>query len=284
MHAPRSPLARAGLVALLLLSAGWGRCEGTSDGDPVSRPTNWTLYWSDDFDGSAGTLPSPAIWTPETGGGGWGNNELQYYTDRPVNAALDGQGHLAIVARQESFGGRNYTSARLITKGKLEFTHGKVEARLKLPAGQGLWPAFWMLGANISTVSWPACGEIDIMEFRGQEPRVAFGTVHGPGYSGGQSIGMRYTIPAGAAALDQDFHVYGVEWNPGLIVFSLDGIEYFSVKPSDLPSGTEWVFDKPFFLLLNVAVGGNFVGPVGTGVTFPQTMLVDWVKVWEAAP
>ncbi|MFT3913968.1 MAG: glycoside hydrolase family 16 protein [Anaeromyxobacteraceae bacterium] len=122
------------------------------------------------------------------------------------------------------------------------------------------------------------------MEFRGQEPRFTFGTVHGPGYSGGQSIGMRYQIPASTTALDQDFHVYAVEWNPGLIVFSLDGYEFFSVRPSDLPGGADWVFDKPFFILLNVAVGGNFVGPVGAGVSFPQTMLVDWVKVWEAAP
>lgn len=273
--------ARAGLLLLVVLAGGWGRCEG--EGATPLGP--WELAWEDDFAGPAGTLPAPATWTAEIGTGpnsdGWGNAELQYYTGRPENASLDGNGNLAIVAREEAFGGRSYTSARLVTRGKLERRHGKFEARLKLPSGQGLWPAFWLLGADIGQVGWPACGEIDVMEYRGQQPRVALGTIHGPGYSGGASIGRTYELPAGAPAFDEAFHVFTAEWDPRRIAFSVDGAVYHVVTPGSLPDGAAWVFEKPFFVILNVAVGGNFVGPVGAETTFPQTMLVDWVRVWE---
>jgi hypothetical protein len=253
----RLPGARAGLLLLVLLAGGWGRCEG--EGATPLGP--WELAFEDDFTGPAGTLPAPGTWTAEVGTGpnsdGWGNAELQYYTGRPENASLDGAGNLAIVARAEAFGG------------------------LRLPSGQGLWPAFWLLGADIGQVGWPACGEIDVMEYRGQEPRVALGTIHGPGYSGGASIGRTYQLPAGLPAFDEAFHVFTAEWDPRRIAFSVDGAVYHVVTPDSLPDGAAWVFEKPFFVILNVAVGGNFVGPVGAGTTFPQTMLVDWVRVWE---
>jgi beta-glucanase (GH16 family) len=169
----------------------------------------------------------------------------------------------------------------LLTKGKWSWTYGRMEARIKIPRGKGLWPAFWMLGANIDSVNWPTCGEIDIMENIGSEPGTVHGTLHGPGYSGSQGIGGPYTLPAGAAVAD-DFHIFAVEWQTNLVQWFVDGQPYFSVTPANIPSGTTWVFTGPQFILLNVAVGGDWPGSPDGTTTFPQRMTVDYVRVYGA--
>ncbi len=237
---------------------------------------DWTLDWADDFNGAAGSLPSSANWRFDVGTD-WGNAQLEYDTDRAENASLDGQGHLLITARSESYKGRVYTSARITTKGLHEHTRGKFEARMKMPTGRGMWPAFWLLGANFATVGWPATGEIDVMEYRGQEPAIVHGSLHGPGYSGGNAFTRSYTLPAGR--FDQDFHVFSVEWTSSRIDWYVDGVIYQSIKPTYVP-GT-WVFDHPFYLILNLAVGGNYVGNPDGGTIFPQSLVVDWVKVYR---
>jgi len=240
----------------------------------------FSLVFGDEFEGASGTLPDAAKWVFETGGGGFGNNELQHYTARPENAALDGQGHLVITARAESYMGSKYTSARLKTAGKFEHTYGRYEARLRLPRGQGIWPAFWMLGADIAKNAWPACGEIDIMENIGKEPTLVHGTLHGPGYSGGNGIGKSAELP-GKAAFSEDFHEFAVEWEEKVVRWYLDGALYQTRTPSDLPSGAKWVYDHPFFMLLNLAVGGQWPGSPDSTTTFPQAFTVDYVRVYE---
>ncbi|MEM7297392.1 MAG: glycoside hydrolase family 16 protein [Bacteroidota bacterium] len=242
---------------------------------------DYVLEWEDNFDGTTGDLPSSANWNFEIGTGenGWGNGELQYYTDRPENVSLDGLGNLVITAIQESFNGSAYTSARITTKGLQEFTYGRIEARLKTPFSQGLWPAFWMLGADIDTNPWPAAGEIDIMELRGQQPSIVAGSIHGPGYSGGNPVTDEFHLIDGR--FDTEFHVFAVEWGPNFIDYFVDGRLYQQITPQSLPEGTEWVFDKDFFLLLNVAVGGGFVGSPSENSRFPQTMVVDYVRVYQ---
>jgi beta-glucanase (GH16 family) len=249
-------------------------------------PPAWTLAWSDEFDGAAGAPVDGTKWVADTGGQGWGNKERQYYTLGAENASLDGAGRLVITARAEPssphqcwYGTCRYTSARLKTKGLLEPTYGRFEARLRIPRGQGLWPAFWMLGANIATVDWPTSGEIDVMENIGREPAIVHGTVHGPGYSQANGISSSYTLASGAFA--DDFHVFAVEWVPGQIRWLVDEHEYRRITPADLPAGTTWVFDHPFFLLLNVAVGGAWPGDPDASTTFPQQMVVDYVRVYR---
>jgi beta-glucanase (GH16 family) len=239
----------------------------------------WVQIWSDDFNAPANTLPDPAKWTYDLGGGGWGNRELELYTNTLDNVFHDGAGHLVIRARKTDTGG--YTSARLKTLGKFATRYGKIEARIKIPYGQGIWPAFWMLGADIGAAGWPKCGEIDIMENIGKEPGSIHGTIHGPGYSGGNGIGHPFELPSGKRFSD-DFHVYGITWLPEQIAFELDGQPYFEVTPSRLPTGSQWVFGHPFFLLVNVAVGGSWPGDPDGSTVFPQDMLIDWVRVWEA--
>lgn len=235
--------------------------------------------WADEFAGPAGTRPDSRSWTHEVGGGGWGNDELQTYTRSRTNAALDGDGHLAIVARRREPGAEpgGFTSARLTTKGRVDVRYGAVEARIKVPPGQGLWPAFWALGIDLPRDSWPASGEIDLMEVIGSEPKVVHAGIHGPDEHDGP-----YTT-GGAARniepLDRAFHVYGARWIPGAIQFELDGRPYATVVQADLRSGQRWVFDAPFFLLLNIAVGGTWPGPPDGTTAFPATMLVDWVRV-----
>ncbi len=235
-----------------------------------------TLVMQDEFEKVG--APDPNLWGFEIGRGqnGWGNNELQFYTDRSKNVTVK-DGMLVITAEKESFSGAEYTSARLITKGKFQQTYGRFEARMKLPWGQGLWPAFWMLGSDIDTNPWPGAGEIDIMEFRGQNPSTLIGTVHGPGYSGGQSIGKSYVLKNGR--FDTEFHIFGVEWGPKYINFYVDSVLYNQITPADVPG--EWVFDKPFYLLLNLAVGGGFVGSPNSETVFPQTLLIDYVRVYK---
>ncbi len=246
-----------------------------------ARP--WRLVWHDEFDAPAGTAPDPAKWTFDTGKTGWGNSELENYTSDIANAYQDGQGNLIIQSVAQPDG--TYTSARLKTQGLAAFGYGRIEARIRIPFGQGIWPAFWMLGNDIDTVRWPHCGEVDIMENIGREPNIIHGTIHGPGgagVSGAYGVGGQYTLPAGRFA-DQ-FHIFAVDWLPGLVEFSVDGVTYRRATPADLPKGAAWVFDHPYFLLLNVAVGGNWPGYPDSTSQFPQQMMVDYVRVYSRAP
>ncbi|WP_421811285.1 glycoside hydrolase family 16 protein [Flagellimonas sp.] len=248
-------------------------CE-TDDQQTVARFTELTLSEEFDTDGQ----PNPSIWGYEIGTGenGWGNQELQYYTDRPENVNVQ-NGVLLITAREESFEGSSYTSARLVTKDKFEQRYGRFEARIRLPYGQGIWPAFWMLGADIDENPWPGAGEIDIMEYRGQSPTVLIGSVHGPGYSGGDAISKEFTLSNDR--FDTGFHIFGIEWGPEYVNFYVDDVLYNQITPEDVTG--PWVFDKPFYILMNLAVGGNFVGSPNEETEFPQTMLVDYVRVYE---
>ena len=233
----------------------------------------WRLAWHDEFDGAA---LDTTKWVRETGGNGWGNAELEFYTDRVENART-ANGYLVIEARQETFGNRAYTSARLKTQGLGAWRYGRIEARIQIPRGQGLWPAFWMLGDNLAQVGWPGCGEIDIMENIGKEPGRVHGTVHGPSYSGANGVSSAYDLSTGAFA--DDFHLFAIEWQPGAIQWYVDSIRYKTVTPDSLPG--PWVYAHPFFIVLNVAVGGYWPGSPDTTTVFPQTMRVDYVRVYQ---
>jgi beta-glucanase (GH16 family) len=245
----------------------------------LAQTSEWKLVWQDEFDGSQ---LDPAKWVYVVGGNGFGNQELEYYTDRPQNIHLEG-GMLAIQAVQETYRGadgveRGYTSARIHTKGKFAQAYGRFEARIKIPQGQGVWPAFWMMG-DVGA-QWPANGEIDIMENIGREPSTVHGTIHGPGYSGSHGIGAPFSLREGKRFSD-DFHLYAVEWEPESIRWDVDGAKYHSATPSSLPAGARWVYDQPFYILLNLAVGGSWPGNPDTTSTFPETMLVDYVRVYR---
>jgi beta-glucanase (GH16 family) len=244
----------------------------------------WILTWSDEFNAPDGSSIDSQKWTAEAGGNGWGNNELEYYTTRTQNVR-QAHGSLVIEAVREPFTGsdgisRQYTSARLKTQGKLSQAYGRFEARIKMPRGKGIWPAFWMLGDDIAIAAWPKCGEIDIVENLGSEPSIAHGTIHGPGYSGEHGISSAFTLPSGRRFSDK-FHIFAVEWEPKEIRFYVDKHLYTTRKPSDLPPGTLWVYDHPFFVLLNLAVGGNWPGNPDSTTVFPQRMLVDYVRVYR---
>lgn len=259
------------MIPLLSLLA----CTATSPG-PVDN--GWVLVASDEFDGAAGEPPDPSKWVYDVGGDGWGNDQLEYDTDRTENAALDGDGRLVIRALAEEYQGNAYTSARLKTQGTLERTYGRFEARMQLPAGQGLWPAFWMLGADIDEVGWPACGEIDVVEAVGAEPGSVFGTVHGPGYSGGEGVGDSYS-PVGVD-FTTGMHTFAVEWDPEHIAFLVDEVHYQTVAVGMVDG--PWVFDDDFFLILNLAVGGTLGGTPDPSA-FPAELVVDHVRVYERA-
>lgn len=244
----------------------------------------YTLVWADEFNGPNGSAPDPAKWTYDLGGNGWGNDELETYTSRTENAHVEG-GNLVIQAAKEQFTGpdgvaRSYTSARLKTLGRFEPAYGLMEARIKIPSGLGVWPAFWMLGANATTVGWPECGEIDIMENIGREPSIVHGTVHGPRYSGMHAISALYTLPNSGRFAD-DFHIFKVEWEPNALRFYADDHLYKTITKADLPSGAKWVYDHPFFIILNLAIGGNWPGSPDASTVFPQAMLVDYVRVYK---
>jgi len=257
--------------------------------------SGWQLVWSDEFNGAAGAPPDSTKWNYDLGGGGWGNFELETYTNSPNNVFQDGNGNLVIRAIRDSNG--NYTSARLQSgspgastqTADNKWTYGLVEARIKLPFGHGVWPAFWMLGENINTVSWPTCGEVDIMENFGEYANVNDvsannGTAHGPGYSGVNGIGKSYTLPLGET-VDDDYHVYAIQWSENSVAFYVDGALYHTVTPSSIPAGDQWVFNNPFFILLNLAIGGpnTFLGTPDPNAPFPnQDMLVDYVRVYQA--
>lgn len=250
----------------------------------AAAPTSeWHLVWSDEFKQPDGSAPDPAKWSYDIGGDGWGNNELEYYTSRTNNVRIE-DGKLVIEARKENFAGKGITSARLRTQGKWSWTYGRIEARIKIPRGQGIWPAFWMLGTNIDSVSWPKCGEIDIMENIGKEPGAVHGTVHGPqnfgDYNGGLGIGGSVTL-TNAAAFADDFHVYAVDWTTNGMDWYVDGKKYFEVTTASLPKNAKWVFNQPQFLLLNLAVGGGWPGDPDATTTFPQRMLVDYVRIYK---
>jgi beta-glucanase (GH16 family) len=247
--------------------------------EDVPFDTSWTLVWSDSFEGAAGTAPDPAIWVPDVGGDGWGNNQLEYNTARVENAALDGEGRLAITARREDYEANEFTSARLTTSGTFSVGAGRVEADIQVPAGQGLWPAFWMLGDDFADVGWPACGEIDILEVRGEEPDVAMATVHGPGYSGAGGYGDSYRLREGSLA--DELHTYAVDIDEDHLAFWMDDTRVHVVRPGDVPGA--WAFDGTFFLLLNLAVGGDFLEEPNDDTPFPSTMVVDEVRVYERA-
>ena len=248
----------------------------TSETQTVARFTE--LVMADEFDTNG--VPNSAIWNYEigTGNNGWGNGELQYYTNRTENVTVQ-NGVLLITAKKENFNGSAYTSARLTTKGKIEQTYGRFEARIRVPYGKGIWPAFWLLGDDSNgTEVWPQIGEIDIMEYIGSEPTRMFGTVHGPGYSGGESISKSYTLMNDR--FDTGFHIFGIEWGPDYINFYVDDVLYNQITPDDVPG--EWVFNRgPFHIILNLAVGGALPGAPNAETVFPQTMLVDYVRVYK---
>ena len=250
----------------------------------TSSVTQWNIVWDDEFNQPDGSLPDPTKWGYDTGAWPY-NGELEYYTTRTNNARIQG-GNLVIEADQESYGGRNYTSARLKTQYKWSWAYGRMEARIQIPRGQGIWPAFWMLGTNYDSVGWPTCGEIDIMENIGNtnDQGTDHGTIHGPqnghDYNYGVGVTGTYTLPGGAALAD-DFHIYAIEWTTNQIKWFLDTNNFFTATPASLPGGSTWVFTQPQFLILNVAVGGGWPGnPDGTTV-FPQQMLVDYVRVYQ---
>jgi beta-glucanase (GH16 family) len=251
--------------------------------DAAAALPGWRLTWSDEFDGPNGSAVDPAKWKHDVGGTGWGNSELEYYTDASQNAVIEG-GNLVITATTDgasqykcSYGTCKYTSARLLTKGLFSQQYGRFEARAQMPTGKGLWPAIWMLGDNIDTVSWPACGEIDFLETIGTDIQTNHGSLHMP-----QSYGPTgtYKLPNGASYADA-FHTFAVEWEPGTVRFYVDDHLYETQNASAVPKGDTWEFEHPFFLLINVAVGGQWPGSPDSTTTFPQTLKVDWVRVYQ---
>jgi beta-glucanase (GH16 family) len=251
---------------------------------PVHAATgDWQLAWSDEFNGAAGTGVDTSKWVYETGGGGFGNGELENYTNRTDNVYMEqdpadpNNRFLTIKAIKENYGGNEYTSGRIKTNGKFDFTYGKVEMRAKLPIGQGIWPAFWMLGSDIGTNQWPNCGETDIMEFVGSTPTKVYGTIHGPGYNGAGGIGGWHDNPSGFA---DAFHTYSIEWEPNVIRWYFDG-QLYEQRTNDDLFGRTWVFNHNNFILLNLAVGGAWPGSPDASTIFPQKYMVDYVRVYQ---
>lgn len=276
----------AGIIVVANLTAAAAAQSTAVDptpGDPASS-TSRTLVWSDEFNGPNNSSPDTAKWIVVNNDSGYGNKELEYYTARTANVH-EQNGSLVITARREKYVGtdgqtRPYTSGRIESRGHFEMKYGRVEARIKLPKGQGIWPAFWMLGSDFERSGWPACGEIDIMENVGYEPSKVHGSLHGPGYSGGNPLTGIYTLPKPARFSDS-YHVFAVEWEPRAIRFYVDNILYETQTPDNVPAGHRWVFDHPFFVVLNVAVGGFWPGSPDATTRFPQSMLVDYVRVYR---
>ncbi len=271
------------ILFLILASSLTIPCRAQNSAAPVNND-GWQMVWSDEFNGPNGSSVDPTKWVVETGGQGWGNDELEYYTARAANLFVKDR-NLVIRALAEKYTGpdgisRNYTSARMKTLGKFSQTYGRFEARIKVPAGQGMWPAFWMLGTDVDKIGWPACGEIDIMENIGKEPSKIHGSIHGPGYIGSIGIEAPYTLP-GNRRFSDDFHVFAVEWSPAEISFYVDHDLYAKRTPADLRPEWKWVFDRPFFLILNLAVGGDWPGNADATTVFPAEMKVDYVRVYK---
>ena len=279
IHRTTRARALTACLVAILLTATWGLVQasrsatsGSSEGAREPQINAPGLVWDDEFSGPTGSRPSPARWESEYGSR---TGMLQVYTGRSGNVALDGAGHLVITARRT---GRGYTSASIQTEGRFHAEYGRLEARIKIPSGQGLWPAFWAVGTDFNRVGWPRSGEIDIMENFGNDPFKITGTIHGPWRtSNGYAIQFDKLSPV---SLANGFHVYGVTWSPDRITFTLDGTGYATVTPASLSPGQEWVFNRPFFLILDLAVGGQGSGsPAST--SFPARMLVDWVRVYR---
>ena len=273
------------VFGLLLFTA--ASCGGGAIAQPPVLPpvSGWNLAWSDEFSAADGSAPDSTKWTYDLGGNGWGNQELETYTSRPENVQIQ-SGSLVITARQESFTGtdgiaRNFTSTRLKTQNLFAQAYGRFEARIKIPRGQGLWPAFWTLGNDITQNGWPKCGEIDIMENIGREPGINHGSLHGPSSTAPTSdLTATLSLPAGQSYAD-DYHVYAIEWAPGTVRFFVDSNNYATFTQAQWPAGGQWVFDHPFFIILNVAVGGSWPGSPDATTQFPQQMLVDYVRVYS---
>jgi beta-glucanase (GH16 family) len=277
--------ARLALIPLLVLlgspPVAIDACISSQASQDSGASARARFAWADEFTGPRGTRPDPRKWTFETGYG-WGDGERQAYTSRPANASLDGRGHLAITARRERYrapDGRTarYTSARINSRAKFEFAYGRVEARIRVPRGRGLLPAFWALGSDLDRVGWPASGEIDVVEVYGHDPFTVHGTLHGPRH-GHEDYAVEGTHRT-SRSLARGFHVYGVSWSPRKIVFRFDGEPYAVRTPADLPAGSRWSFEHPFFLLFTLAVGPRWLGAPDAATRFPATMLVDWVRV-----
>jgi beta-glucanase (GH16 family) len=273
-------------ACLALLILGTSSFVAVASQSPATTPASaWHLSWSDEFNGPNGSAPDPAKWAFVTGGKGFGNNELETYTNRPVNAQQR-DGNLVITAQKEDFTGpdgipRHYTSARINTRALFSQTYGRFEASIELPpGGKGIWPAFWLLGDDIGSAGWPKCGEIDIIENIG-DPATIYSTIHGPSYSGGNGISAKYPLPAGES-VHTGFHLYAVEWAPHDIKFFYDDHLIAERTPADLPSGAVWVYDHPFFIILNLAVGGDWPVNPDEATIFPQQMLVNYVRVYTS--
>ena len=287
MRHPSPPAVGPFLLALIVSTVVGCRSDGpepvTPDPDPVPV-AEWALVWSDEFDQPG--LPDGSRWGYDVGGHGWGNDELQYYTERrPENARVEG-GHLIIEAHRDGFGGREYSSARLVTKGRGDWLYGRVEARAKLPSGRGTWPAIWMLPTEWRYGGWPESGEIDIMEHVGHDPDVVHATVHTGAYNHtiGTQVGQSLVVPTAREA----FHVYAMEWTPLEIRGYVDDTHYFTFPNERLIDATathmEWPFDQPFHLIMNIAVGGGWGGQEGVDPDiWPQRLEVDWVRVYQRA-
>jgi beta-glucanase (GH16 family) len=257
--------------------------SGPDDASGAEALPGWTLTWSDEFNGPDGSAVDATKWKHDVGGTGWGNNELEYYTDGTQNAVVEG-GNLVVTATNQgasqykcSYGTCQYTSARLLTQGLFAQQYGRFEARAQMPTGKGLWPAIWALGDNINTVSWPACGEIDFMETIGTDISTNHGSLHMPSSYGPSGT---FKLPNGASFADA-FHTFAFEWEPGTVRFYVDDQLYETQDKSAVPSGDTWEFDHPFFLLINVAVGGQWPGSPDSTTTFPQTLKVDWVRAYQ---
>jgi len=253
-----------------------------SGADPIEAPPK--LIWSDDFNGPAGAPPDSAKWHAVSGAYGAGSHELEYYTARPSNVALDGAGHLVITALRETYGAlgvtRQYTSARIETGGLFQTMYGSLDASIKLPEGPGLWPAFWALGSDYARVGWPGSGEIDMMEALGDDPFAFYGSIHGPSSASPDGWDMT-VLKRSRASLAAGFHVYGVRWSPGKVVFTFDGVPYAARIRAALRPSDRWTLDKPFYLLLDLAVGGDWPGSPNGSTRFPAHMVVDWVRVYS---
>ncbi|NYF88730.1 glycoside hydrolase family 16 protein [Tunturiibacter empetritectus] len=263
--------------------------EGIHHEGPCNKEKKEKLLWQETFHSIANPQPDPAIWTYDTGGDGWGNGELEFYCaygsgkppcDSAQPNAFVADVLLHLVARKMPDG--RYTSARLLSKHLKSFQYGRIEARIRIPAGQGIWPAFWLLGEDIDTVNWPASGELDVMENIGKEPDTIHGSIHGKSFTG-TLLGTPAKLPDGAP-FAAGFHTYGMIWKPGSIAYYIDdpAKPYVTYTPKDLPPGAVWPFDnRRFFLIVNLAVGGDWPGNPDPTTAFPSEMLVDYLKVWE---
>ncbi|MGC8548125.1 MAG: glycoside hydrolase family 16 protein [Acidobacteriaceae bacterium] len=268
------------LCAMLIVSPAVAAAQQNIGG---SHTRAEKLVWSDEFNGSH---LDPGKWIAVNNDSGYGNNELEYYTSRAVNVKQR-KGELLLTARREKYTGKDgqtrlYTSGRIETRGRFQLKYGRIEARIKMPKGQGIWSAFWMLGSDYARVGWPNCGELDIMENVGFEPSKVHGSLHGPGYSGSNPLTGAYTLPGGKRFSD-GYHVFSADWSPHAIRFYVDGVLYETQTAKDVPAGHRWVFNHPFYIILNVAVGGFWPGNPDATTKFPQTMRVDYVRVYQLA-